>query len=243
MRIISKWKDFYDNAASYGVDVEKVYVRDTRDTNIDVSGDWRQSSIKMDKFDLIGFCGEIYPFLNGSSTYDAPDVRKERILYGHDAVKFERNHKYPTPTHPQNKEPFFVEDENYNSKWKFDDPQLYYDKLVNNEVLKQIFHQYKVPVFYIRRNAARKQSKNKWTIEVVLNPNLQDLCFFKVKDSVQAFAEIHQYLDVIQSQDTQVDVPVGGNDVVGRSKGFDETSFRKEPTKKKYSKKSKTKKL
>lgn len=242
MRIISKFKDYYDSASAYGVDVEKIYVRDTKTSTIPVIGDWWNSSLRMEKYDIIGFCGEIYPIYNAANQYDDPTTRKERILYGDDAMKFKSNLNWQTIS---KKEPFFIEDEYYKDDYDYWDTCRQYEKLVKNEILKSIFTQHSVPVFHIKSNAATKKDNkgSTWEIQITLNPNLKDLCFFKVKDSVQAFSEIHQFLDVIQSQDTQVDVPVGGNDVVGRSKGFDENSFRKEPTKKKYSKKSKTKKL
>lgn len=69
MRIISKFKDYYDGAQGYGQDPKLVYVRETKAVKIDRSVAlpyWRVPNAfpRTDAAEraVIGFCGRLYPF-------------------------------------------------------------------------------------------------------------------------------------------------------------------------------------
>lgn len=80
MRIISKFKDYYDSVRAYGEDRDLVYVREERDPSEEVSQDvydtlhrlcrripdfgWTADQAPLSQEGLIGFCGHLYPVWN-----------------------------------------------------------------------------------------------------------------------------------------------------------------------------------
>jgi hypothetical protein len=73
MRIISKFKDYYDGGAMYGIDKERVYVRETKIISVD--------NIKSQYFDVLGFCGDIYILKNFSESSSTKEELKNSIFY------------------------------------------------------------------------------------------------------------------------------------------------------------------
>jgi hypothetical protein len=66
---------------------------------------------------------------------------------------------------------------------------------------------------------------------LVANPFLKNLDFFRVMDSFTAMQEIHMYLNGTLSSQVDPIMPVGSDEVLAASKGFDKFSFRKSKTK------------
>ena len=93
--------------------------------------------------------------------------------------------------------------------------------------LNHFFLKHKVPIFYIGNVGNESESK------LVLNPKLEDFVFAKFYDTTQAFQKIEQFISNELASEFQPNIPTGGNEVLGRSKGFDEYSFRHPDTKKK----------
>ena len=245
MKIISKFKDYYDSASSYGVDESVVYVRklevlDEGEVSYMADAwDYGDTEIEFSKFGVLGFCGELYPLItkyeprDRLGRYDSPTP--DTVLYGRDAVEMrlkdhtDRDRKYEDKT--------FVEDEG-RPWWNSKTYQEIYDELVKNERLKQIFAELDTPVFYVRPSGKINRKDQRVWLRVIKNPCLKELGFFRMKSAPVAFSEIQQFISNALAKDTEVEVPVGDNEVIGRSKGFDSHSFRKEPTKKKYGKKN-----
>ena len=90
----------------------------------------------------------------------------------------------------------------------------WYNYAKSNEEVKNIFLKYNTPIFLIN------------STNLIINPILKDYNFAKIYDTTQAFQRISQFLTNELAHSMQGDVPVGGNEVIGRSKGFDEYSFR-----------------
>jgi hypothetical protein len=88
-----------------------------------------------------------------------------------------------------------------------------------------LFIEHKIPIFHIGNSDNGRK--------LILNPKLSDFGFAKFFDSTQAFQRIEQYISNELASEFQPNIPVGGNEVLGRSKGFDEYSFRHINTKKK----------
>jgi hypothetical protein len=90
MRIISDWKDYYDTASIFGIDKTKIYLRKT--LYLDVPLVRKQNSLVniTTKFDIIGFCGEIFIFNNYSKKIDKEWLYnpKKSILWEEDALKY-----------------------------------------------------------------------------------------------------------------------------------------------------------
>jgi len=228
MRIISKFKDYYDGCMMYGVDRDRVYVRNTHelDTKLNIYDiSTYPFPILRDHIEVIGFCGKLYPFINGSDGYMDHNERKNLIMYGEDIVNYEVEDVTCPRTYRSYNKIQLIKPHKDSWRRKYDNRVKYnqerYDALMNSESLKSIFLEHKIPVFHYTGS------------KLIANPNLKDLCFFKVKDSVNTFQELEQYISSVLVSDTLVDVPVGDDIVVRDSKGFDKMSFKKEPGQKK----------
>jgi len=216
MKIYSNFRDYYDSASAFGIDETIHYKRKKQEINIDRNQ--YRSFPSLNKYDVIGFCGEIYPFLNPRSL-KIPN-KKENTLFGDDAIMYTVNDKQIFSFGDYSFDEIFEKDKNQNSWFSNVTSQETYNTLKISQSLKNLFVEFKTPIFFL--SGYKK---------LIINPNLGDLHFYKVKDSVMTFSEISQFLSGVLSMDVEIDTPVGGNEVVGRSKGFDENSFRKEPTK------------
>ncbi len=224
MRIISKWKDYYDGAAIYGIDKERIYVRKTEYLEvpvIQIPGYYKSYRGKVNQeYDIIGFCGEIFLFNNYSEKLYSNKWKfhpKKYILWEEDAVDFEFE-KIKTDFRPE------ILKKVKSNKWRGKEG---YENLKNSSFLKGLFLTHKVPIYYIGYVEGKTEH------HLVLNPKLKDFAFAKFYDATQAFQRIEQFISNELASEFQPNIPTGGNEVLGRSKGFDEYSFRHKNTKKK----------
>ena len=100
-----------------------------------------------------------------------------------------------------------------------------FEEVKKNKKLLNLFIEYQTPIFHIG-----KPYIDQGTI-LTLNPCLKDYAFYKVMDTTQAFQEIEMFLGNALVSDTKVIVPVGDDNVIRDSKGFDKWTFRREPEK------------
>jgi len=208
MKIISKFKDFYDGGAVYGVDTERIYVREKKTLD--------KPDIKYNNFNYLGFCGNIYILKDYSyKIFQNWDKHpKDSILWEEDALKFNLS---------KNIDGKLIREK----AWKHWDRGLEYYR---NQVKGfNIFLKYKVPIFFIGVDVDGDKYENK----LILNPKLSNFYFQQFYGTVETFQKIEQYISNQLVSELQPDTPVGGNEVLGRSKGFDEYSFRHTNTKKK----------
>lgn len=246
MRIISKNKDYYDSASAYGIDKERIYLREkkTVKTHVKQESSWsnRKSEIYFGKFSVIGFAGSIYPYQSQTRIGES----KPEIIFGDEAIRLQPNNtfKWRTRNVADDKKPLWIEDDfyerDYNPKWYRNwnrNPQEIYNELTNNKKLLSFFDEFETPVF----QTSGKFEGDKLIIEI--NPLLKELEFYRLKDAVTAFAEIDQFLGNRLVKDTEVDLPAGDNSTLARSKGFDENSFKKDATKPKYGKRKRKNKI
>lgn len=254
MRIISKDHDYYDCVQRMGQDLDTVYVRKREKVELPLT-DWRRrgrddDSWPFPKFQnwnthrsmiwyhqqVIGFCGKIYPMvvvenLRGASAfcYSADEI----------ASFVEENYRDKEYTAFMNITRRYV-DPNYR-KWSdvgykrlvkhFDDVDAVADRY------EEFFHQYNVPIF--RAVLSDEPWRDPHVIE--LNPVLKDVEFYRVVDTNTAFQEVQMFFGGVLRQgdghkpkyDGEV-VNAGIDDRTMRDiKGFDDRSFKKEPTKNK----------
>ena len=211
MIIKSKFSDYYDGGLVYGIDTDRFYIRETKEIQ-----SWDSSNVNIDKYEIVGFCGEIYPIFNysdkgfGNKWWRHP---KDFVLYEDDALKyeFEKTSSYPNDT--------YKKIESKQKHWG-ESKESFFKNLKNNNYLKSLFITYDTPVFHIKRDRG---------IKLIINPCLSDIAFYKVKDTVQAFQDIEMYIgNILVKTDTKPQ-PVGSDLDILKSKGFDaKYSFRKE---------------
>jgi hypothetical protein len=239
MRIISKFKDYYDGVQYYGQDQELIYVRNKEYTEeninlekyLNTSG---QYFISLDKPDIIhypeknieqehycnlilGFCGELYRIhiirvLDKRIWMDTKE--SFAICYNQEELNS------------------FQEQTEYSKKKKYSQWKPRYVNLreqdwfnINNkEELQELFFKYNVPCFLISDSHKHKGN-------IILNPILSKYQFYKVKDAYTAFQDIAMFIGGVLPRTGHEMIEVSNNDLIVK-RGFDtKTSFRKQKEK------------
>lgn len=225
MKIISKFKDYYDGVASYGIDKSKIFIRNTELIDHDFSKDFRYKYNS--KFDIIGFCGKLYPFIsyipfNQDCFNDMLSNRdiKKRVLYN-DIIKYDLIE--------EKKEDYLYNTNYFYKKKKREKKNInklinFINDYTNNKELLDLFIKYKTPIFWYGFSSRNGN--------ILINPPLKKLGFQTMIDPVTAFQQIEMFLGNELATEYQGNVPVGNDEVVGNSKGFDRYSFRNKNTSK-----------
>jgi hypothetical protein len=217
MKIISDYKDFYDYGMVYGVDEHLVYERFQKTLPVPKKHTTKHGGI-------LGFCDKFF------------EVRYLENIH-HSWVKkpFEYYESYLEYAI----EDGFTETSQVVSKYDKDYIQgVYWIKPLDTIINKVWYHSYRnydythwnnwlqdtfmregVPSFFVNMDAS----------EVTLNPNLKDIGLHKLMDAVEAFQLLSTFLPGLQpTEDFEMT-----DEQLGKSKGFDEYSFRNKNTKKK----------
>lgn len=209
MRIISKFKDYYDTAAAYGVDETLTYVRIT--TKLEGESPSQQGLFRDIKNNRryyyecgkVGFCGKIYPFLTvgGELSNDPPKT----------VWSFEELDEYASSIEPDWKE----SNPNYGKRFKNMSWYAAYNHFLGGVKEKmEPFHKYNTPIFL-------KMDFN----YLVIDPNLSKLEFYRVVDAYQAHQQISMFLGGLLNRPENEMVEISNENKV-RKHGFDEHSFR-----------------
>lgn len=245
MKIVSPFKDYYDNVNHIGnYDDSTIYVRKTE--NIDISNDINIKELLTESiipprwfrmlFDystrfiddntcnviLIGFCGEIHPALTLTQSNG-----ETATLYTIDQI-----HKFIETHISADRALDFITSKNQKytglprSKrhlaFTKRSIESCFDYFKNNLTIKQLFTLYKVPTFKIEIYNNR--------IDAYTNPCLTDYNFPVVFDPWTANQELTMFLNGPLCN--QLDPSDNRSDVIKRdSHGFNDKSFKKSPTK------------
>ncbi|HUX80318.1 MAG TPA: hypothetical protein VMW10_11350 [Alphaproteobacteria bacterium] len=206
MYIISKFRDYYDSAATFGIDKSCVYKRvKLKSVKIDLPANHK---VDHDAKFVLGFCGKFYPGIK--TTEKIPETvvdicySKEEYFEKHGPIQSRSLYWYRTK----------MTDENF---WK---PKSW-------TLLKKYFHEYKTPVFLITYDNGGEPSLS--------IPRLAYWQFYKVVPSAQAFQEIFMYLSGVLGTG-QNPMVVISDKKMAEKKGFDDRSFKKDPGQKKRGK-------
>jgi hypothetical protein len=199
MRIISKFKDYYDGGAVYGIDKERIYIRETQVIE--------KIDYDLNLFSVIGFCGEIYPFVSvAKKSYFSGDEwelhPKDYTLYCQDAINLEFESYVDKFAPYQNKDKWKIVERKkdfYYTKHGFTKLQEIYDNIRKNSEILSLFLKFKTPIFSITQS-----TKSIRATTLTINPNLKDVAFYKIKDTIQAFQEIEMYISNVLVSDTIV---------------------------------------
>jgi len=231
MKIISKFKDYYDIALAYGVDDNIVYTRlESESVNSMLSGIVSQifnampSSSYVDttisrKF-IIGFCGKLFPGLE--LQYESLQVKLAKMCYLEKDIRdFERKVAKLTKSKKTSRhKPKRMESLN-ESFYAYE----------SKEVL-QSFFDLSTPL-YVIKNVSRMPGQ--WHLSVcefTINSKLKNYGFAKVFDSYSAYQEIEMFLGGVLGN-KEIDTVGIDDEHLKLQKGFDKWSFKKMPTKKK----------
>ena len=175
----------------------------------------------------LGFCGRIYPlWINhkfkineGSLGRDskenaALDIDSLIIQVQRCYVELTANTKFPRSL----REPDQIERE----------VRTYYTRALEFEGAKiddQIFRDLGAPAFIVL-NTSYHFMRDRRSARVVTNPRLATLGFNKKMDAFTAFQEIAMFLGSTLASEPIAPSTVGDDELIAKSKGFDEQSFR-----------------
>lgn len=253
MRIISKFRDYYDSAQGMGIDDKLTFVRKQEVIkDVDLSDkilslfkalprclrfSCSGSSYRVER-SLIGFCGYLYPVFTLSDYHNtyysySPETfkYKDKIAYGlEDTVTFlslkERRDALKSFNKSRSARELSI---SYGRRVAFIRQNL--ERMNWKIEHTDLFQQYKRPIFLLRKGKGEWDGRE-WAggFELTLNPCLQELEFYRRMDTYTAYQEIAMYLGGV--------LGVGEPDTLGISdvdmrnaKGFDKWSFKTMPTK------------
>lgn len=235
MRIISKFKDYYDSVQLYGVDNRTTFIRKTSDPihvdkldifNSDFSlpgknsfgesycsyKDRRKPLIAYDYLFLF-FCGTVFPIIVYQEL--SKDMYYDKLKYCYDIETVENlmvRH---------NIEKYF--EKNRYTSWRIDlrkqskVKELFNAPIDKNKVL-ELHHKLESPYFVFSTNKS----------SITVNPVLKDLWFFKIVDSFKTYQEVYMFISGILGGKSPKTVEV--SDEIRKSKhGFDKWSFKTMP--------------
>lgn len=243
MRIISKFKDYYDAGAAHGIDTTVLYVRDSKEVAIPLS----INQLKIPRISreyivpgLIGYCGKIIPYVAIAQTL--PEANRNymgktapyRRYSGLFSTKYifcyslahldtaisslEKSIGRKTALH-------YVTNEK-NLKYIYQvksDLISFLSSNHNSSTLYDYFPSLQIPLFDICFE------KNKSDIVLFTNPFLSEMEFFKVKPVITVFQDIMQFISGVLGGNSPAMVHIDDKHQLLK-KGFDSKySFRKLP--------------
>jgi hypothetical protein len=257
MRVVSKFKDYYDGVMAHGMDINQRYIRDDReDILIDGLPTIQPPATGFKKIThIIGFCGKLYPVIemypagiqSSLESYRGLEkhgrtLRPEFMLHDADAV--ERFMKINLQDEGFD---FFLTGKRKKRKawgslhWGKENTRENWDEYFNwfkrdlkpNE--QAIFDSSKAPIFVVADDHKLPDPNNSsyWAKKqgIVYNCPLKIFNFAKVKDPYQTFQDIRMWLSN-QAFPNPPMIQMSNEDTAARLGHGDPYSFRKPPSKK-----------
>lgn len=248
MRIISKYKDYYDSVQSMGIDKSVVYQRFNRKStflkppNFDKvinelylkpfgsiiydksKYTWGAKDVYLSQFFLIGFCGKLYLGYNFKHNQD------NKTLYSANSVlEFINQIK----TKHNQKELFFNIDYHIGHGPSNHEIQETFNQSLLKQEYNDWFHHFKSPVFMMVLDEDKKGKLRNEECTITINPKLKDLDFFRIKDAFSCYQSIEQYITGVLAN-TEITGSNMTNQEKIESHGFDmKYGFRTRPKDKK----------
>lgn len=262
MKIISKFKDYYDCGLFYGVDKSVVYVRHTSEplTTKEISSDsvylpFHKSVVSSEnvnlkfinfiskKFQILMFCGKAYPIIEIDirKVFNAKDPFK-KLNSIHTAYSYQDYIKIITEFMTKKEEGTFlkkldvdVERDHWNAEKRY--IQRYFDQELSSveKTYEYIHYENGCPVFLLffdRLITHQRHYNRDLTANFIENPILKDLNFYNVVDPYNAFRDIEMFLGGVMAQAENKMIQID-DEHLAQAKGFDCYSFKKEPSKRK----------
>lgn len=230
MKIVSDYRDYYDYLQDYAGETQDVYMRqrkpvknfDYKDNNPHHNASTYIESIDVPKssytyldFDIIGFCGKLYPVMNRRLNLNRENRWYEKWVYAENDYKITQDHEIIYDKKKMIK---------LNHSYYINDHANYMNALLNSKTLHSVFLDYKVPLFVGRQFRSDKSGCVK--IELNFAPMLHKYQFEQIFPAQQAFQEIEWFFaNVIFSRENP-DPQITDNIVLRDAKGFDKMSFK-----------------
>lgn len=231
MKIISRFKDYYDSISHQYLDKEILYLREkkiiaiTRKTAETLPGVEKDAykyyydlRLRLDfdiNVEIIGFCGKLYPVVSIKTI----STGKTENLYDFESLKeYAKEIGIPFKTEKR--------------RWRWRDYDFThladYERLFNSiekaADLEKMFMKYQTPCFVYKM-------VNNQEYHLVVNPMLKEYGFMKVKDPFSAHQELYQFVSGYLNQPVNPMVQISDKDKIHKH-GFDKWSFRQKGPKK-----------
>lgn len=246
MRIVSKFRDYYDGACGVGgFDSSIVYVRHTNEvkvSNEDRRGlmspittsskhyfyyDDKQSNIGYRRIDIgnhfLGFCGKYYHLLSYPTTIfrQGEGTSKVNVYFNswkklRDFIKKEKGKEVTKEF-----EEYYSERRNHwvgGKTWK----NTSMEDLTKEEYNRAVRDTGAEPFFFLKAPIFIYPNENN---QATVNPRLDKIGFQSIVDPYQAFQEVSMFVGGVLSNQEQPQ-QVTDDKVLRDSKGFDEKSFK-----------------
>lgn len=218
MLISSHFKDYYDFIKSFGIDKTVVYDRTQSTHKINEYSTsykerihWPGKDVTYDLYEyVIGFCGKLYPVLE-FRLYVSGGYRSQ-FFYDYTSVEKFLDSRG-------------MKKGNYDSYWR-NSTKKTFD--VNEWFkLNKYFQEFKVPCFIFGRMG------DDYKDVLLLNPQLKNFQFFKIRDSASTFQELYMYISGVLGTSTRPAIKLSDKEIA-KKRGHDgKYSFRKPPGDKK----------
>jgi hypothetical protein len=222
VKIVSRFKDYYDGAMGYGIDKSLVYVRHTETKCEEIKrfheiDDCSRSNHDSERrFIIIGFCGKLIPMIKTVTNikeriYPHKKIKKIKFFQGNNCLNMYLNSK------------------ERQSSWSRERLENSFNSVMK-QGLERLFVEHNVPIFAIEYCHEDQQYCKYDESIITLNPELTDYKFENIYQPYEAFQEIAMYMGgVLPKKDSSM-VEVSEACKV-QMKGFDSWSFRKKGTK------------
>ena len=234
MRIISKFKDYYDCImGQYGIDNSIIYKRNNE-------------IIKLDRNDTFIFTHKL--FKQETCSYYKPNITKDNMnilpkfvwfcgkIYVYYMINYYDNGLEVT-NYVYDKDEIFKLFETYNSSYtkpkeikrKIALFKTEYERINGSKILNDLFITFNTPIFALSFDT-------KWNYfsanlrgricHVELNPNLKDIQFYKLFNPVDAFQELSMFIGNVLTNTAEI--PQIDEKYRMAQRGLDKTSFRQD---------------
>jgi len=228
LRIISKHSDYYDGVMrSTGFDKSLTFVRDCSEE--DYSFKIPDFSTKVvGKFEyrihfgIVGFCGEIYPFVGVTKRipHDLRYTPEEDICYSLDELV----ERFPKVVSKDTRYRFSTDLSHNNFKNWFSKCVLrrsYFDRTLEDKKpeIQKIFEKDKIAYFVVECVLR--------DVKYIKYPILNKYSFGRIYSAYEAFQKIEMYLSNELVKPDEINVVIDNDDKI-QAHGFNEFSFRKE---------------
>ena len=240
MLIISKFKDYYDQSAAFGVDKKIVFNRKDKELEYKIPSPFKVKELMSKRYHNLGYwfnhvkygfvylAGDIYPFVEINFNDINADCKKNNYEYIYDPKDFDR---------PDFKERFkklqdgISFDFDGSSKVKNikkslsimrDDLNKYYKEFLESVLIKNEAAYFK---------GYMKNLRSEVKVKAYIHPNLKNIGFGKILSAPELFTKIEQYVSSFNNRDDLM-VEISDKDKAV-ARGHDgKYSFKTPPTKK-----------
>jgi hypothetical protein len=248
MRIISKFKDYYDIGLSYGIDPNLTFIRETKkiDTSYDdknIPSEFKEClslmpEIKFKDYNstkhIIGFCGKTYPcislqkFSHSYFFYSIVELRKYLIQ-----KRLNENHLIKNKTLKPYISGYYnvfeikkLINNNIGGIFNKMSCEEFDNKFYGKRIADDFFRFNNSPIFVLESKSFSK------TLTFKINPLLRNYNFSKEIDPYTAFQELSMYIgsNLVKQKDPN---PKFSDELKREIAGFDKWSFKKKGKKSK----------